>query len=257
MKLIIKTLVVGLGTIIASSALAQTSTLPRSVTSVTGTGAYVTVPAGNGAGDSEPFPVQCISGCTASGTQDTNWIQTLGTAVATGVGASGVNTPKVGIASDSTLTSVGTVTAVTAVTTVGTITNPVGVKGVDGSTIASATNTVPVSQAATAATSGLLGQQCTAACASSIVSGAHNLYAFNGSSTVSGWFLVYDATTCSVDGTVTPARAIAYQVPGATISASWGVIPKPFATGIAICFSTTGPYTATASTTAFVGIDYK
>lgn len=99
--------------------------------------------------------------------------------------------------------------------------------------------------------------QCTAACASIGASGAHNLYGINFSATVTGWLLVYDATTCPANGTVTPLRPYAYTTANATVAISQGDIPRAFATGIIACFSTTGPYTATASTTAFIGLDYK
>lgn len=98
---------------------------------------------------------------------------------------------------------------------------------------------------------------CTVACASTLVSGAHNLYGANFSATVSGWLLVYDSLTCGANGTVTPLRAYAYPTANLTATISWGSAPLRFGTGIALCFSTTGPYTATASTTAFIAADYK
>lgn len=99
--------------------------------------------------------------------------------------------------------------------------------------------------------------QCTAACASLLVSGAHNLYGAGFSSTATGWLLLEDATSCAANGTITPLRAYAYPTAGVTTTISWGDIPRSVATGIALCFSTTGPYTATASTTAFIFADYK
>lgn len=99
--------------------------------------------------------------------------------------------------------------------------------------------------------------QCTTACASLITSGAHNLYGLNFSATATGWLLLEDATSCAANGTVTPLRAYAYPTANTTVTISWGDIPKSFATGIAACFSTSGPYTATASTTAFIAQDYK
>lgn len=98
---------------------------------------------------------------------------------------------------------------------------------------------------------------CTAACASTLVSGAHNLYGANFSATVSGWLLVYDSLTCGANGTVSPLRTYAYPTANLSATVSWGSTPLRFATGIALCFSTTGPYTATASTTAFIAADYK
>lgn len=132
----------------------------------------------------------------------------------------------------------------------------VGVKGLDGSTIATGFNPVPV-LLAPSATQGVSTQACTAACASSIVSGGHGLYGLLFSSTVTGWLLIYDATTCSADGTVTPKKAIAYTVANTTMGVSWNNAPMIDLTGTAACFSTTGPFTATASTTAYISLDYK
>lgn len=98
---------------------------------------------------------------------------------------------------------------------------------------------------------------CTVACASTLVSGAHNLYGANFSATVAGWLLVYDSLTCGANGTVAPLRAYAYPTANLTATVSWGSAPLRFATGLALCFSTTGPFTATASTTAFIAADYK
>lgn len=107
------------------------------------------------------------------------------------------------------------------------------------------------------ATVGITTQSCTVACASTIVSGAHSAYGISGSATVAGWILVYDATSCAANGTVTPKKAYAYTVANSTIGISWADIPMANATGIAVCFSSTGPFTATASTTAFLSLDYK
>lgn len=107
------------------------------------------------------------------------------------------------------------------------------------------------------ATVGLTTVQCTVACASKITTGAHGLYALNFSATVTGTLFLYDATSCAANGTVTPLQAIAYSSANASVGVSWPSIPMIFATGIAACFSTTGPYTATASTTAFISYGYK
>lgn len=107
------------------------------------------------------------------------------------------------------------------------------------------------------ATVGWTTQSCTVACASTLVSGAHALGNVSFSATVTGWLLVYDATSCSANGTVTPLKAFAYTVANSTIGVSWADTPIVNSTGIAACFSSTGPYTATASTTAFISVDYK
>lgn len=107
------------------------------------------------------------------------------------------------------------------------------------------------------ATTGWTTQSCTVACASTIVSGAHSLGNLEVSATVTGWLLIYDATSCSANGTVTPKKAFAYAVANATLGVSWADIPMVNTTGIAACFSSTGPYTATASTTAYISLDTK
>lgn len=107
------------------------------------------------------------------------------------------------------------------------------------------------------ATVGVTTQSCTVACASDIVSGAHGLYGLSFSSTVAGTLFIYDATSCAANGTVTPKKAYAYTVANTSIGVSWADVPLINATGIAACFSSTGPFTATASTTAFISMDYK
>lgn len=116
-----------------------------------------------------------------------------------------------------------------------------------------ATHTKPVS----AASAGTSDSHCTAVCASSIVSGAHNIYGAGFSSTVTGWLLLYDATSCPANGTVSPLRWYSYTVANITATLSWNDLPHHLSTGIAACFSTTGPYVQTASTTAAIWIDYK
>lgn len=132
----------------------------------------------------------------------------------------------------------------------------IGVKGLDGSTISTGFNPVPV-LIAPSSTIGVSTSSCTAACASTLISGAHALYGLTVNATVTGWVLVYDAPACSANGTVTPKKAYAYTAANASLGVSWSDIPMINATGIALCFSTTGPYTATASTTAFLSADYK
>lgn len=104
----------------------------------------------------------------------------------------------------------------------------------------------------------LTDSHCTVACASILVTGAHNLYGLGFESTVTGWLLIYDATSCQANGTVTPKRYYSYTTANVTQTVSWGALPAAaFATGIAVCFSSTGPFTATASTTAGIWVDYK
>lgn len=68
----------------------------------------------------------------------------------------------------------------------------------------------------------------------------------------SGYLLVFDASSAPADGAVTPIwwREISSNGTNGGLSASWGVSPISATTGITACFSTTGPFTKTASATA-------
>jgi len=93
-------------------------------------------------------------------------------------------------------------------------------------------------------------------------SGAASLYSFEVSadSTLSGaawWVMVYDATSAPADGAVTPAKCYAMPSGATLLSASFGPGPITFSTGIVIGVSTTGCFTKTASTHAFISGDYK
>ena len=94
-----------------------------------------------------------------------------------------------------------------------------------------------------------------------IVASAASLYSFNVSadSTLSAaawWIMIYNATTAPGDGAVTPARCYAMTSGTTSFSAAFPV-GLPFATGITIGVSTTGCFTKTASTHAFIAGDYK
>jgi len=87
------------------------------------------------------------------------------------------------------------------------------------------------------------------------------LYGFQVSAdaTLSGaawWVMVYDATAAPADGTVTPRKCYA-QASGVT-SASYA-FPRPisFGVGIVIGVSTTGCFSKTASTHAFISGDFQ
>lgn len=80
---------------------------------------------------------------------------------------------------------------------------------------------------------------------------AGNWYGYNVVTGASaGYLMVFNATSAPADGTVTPAFCL-------PIAANSGVaqaftIPVRFTTGITLVFSTTGPFTKTASVTAFI-----
>lgn len=86
-----------------------------------------------------------------------------------------------------------------------------------------------------------------------------NLYSFNvtADSTLyaSDWYvLIYDATAAPTDGAVTPAKCYHLFPNTATLMAAFPN-PVPFTTGIVIGVSTTGCFTKTASTHAFISGD--
>lgn len=116
----------------------------------------------------------------------------------------------------------------------------------------------------TSATTGVAATHIvTAALAANLVvkASAGNLYGFNVSadSTLSGaawWLIAYDATSAPADGAVTPV--LCYAVPSGTTSINGTLnVPVAFATGITLGVSTTGCFTKTASTHAFIAADYK
>lgn len=94
-----------------------------------------------------------------------------------------------------------------------------------------------------------------------IKSSAGQLYSFNVSadSTLSAaawWIMIYNATTAPADGAITPAKCYAMTLGTTSYSAAFPS-PVPFATGITIGVSTTGCFTKTASTHAFISGDFK
>lgn len=81
--------------------------------------------------------------------------------------------------------------------------------------------------------------------------GAGTLYGFQASFTVSGWIMLFDATTAPVDGAVVPRKV--WQVSAAqsqTLDKAFNP-PLAMAAGAVLVFSTTGPLTKTASASAY------
>lgn len=92
-----------------------------------------------------------------------------------------------------------------------------------------------------------------------IKASAGNLYSFEVSadSTLSGaawWIMIYNATSAPVDGAVTPLKCYA-MASGTTSYGAAFPTPAAFSTGITIGVSTTGCFTKTASTHAFISGD--
>ena len=101
-----------------------------------------------------------------------------------------------------------------------------------------------------------LARQFTTTAASSLVvkASAGNLFGYNiVSGAVAGYVMFFDATTAPADGTVTPKMCFALAA-NASIQADRD-IPVRFTTGITMVFSSTGPFTKTASATAFLAGD--
>lgn len=111
----------------------------------------------------------------------------------------------------------------------------------------------------TSPTAATLDVHCTVACSTTPTNplGVHNLYNLTFSATVAGTLMIFDATACPADGTVAPYRSYMYPTIGTSMAISFGGEPLPFVNGIALCYSSTGPYSKTASTTAFIGAGYK
>lgn len=102
-----------------------------------------------------------------------------------------------------------------------------------------ANGTVPVKT--TAASAGLVAKSTYGA-----------LQAYTAHSSVAGWFMVIDATACPASGAVSPIDWYRYATADVTVNIDYGLLPIYGLTGLSICFSTTGPYTLTASSTATI-----
>jgi hypothetical protein len=124
-------------------------------------------------------------------------------------------------------------------------------------------NPMPVTCASGCAAPSAATHAQTAALASNLVvkasAGTLTGFAVSADSTLSGaawWLMVFDATSLPGDGAVTPALCYAY--PSGTTSASYGfTAPVSFTTGIVLGVSTTGCFSKTASTHAFISAAYK
>lgn len=225
-----------------------------------------------------PMPVTVAGAATP----DVNLAEVNGAAVNVGTGASGAGTQRVTTATDSTIATItnpvtvtdgagslnvivdsGTVTTVstvTAVTTLGTVTNPVGIKGADGSAIASATNPNNVVQSPTA-TQGLTTVTAGAAATNLVLkaSAGNLVHASITIGATSGYVMIHNATSAPGDGAVTPLVCVPVLSNGTFGSASFdfGLPGKYFSTGITAVFSTTGCFTQTLATAAFLNGSVK
>ena len=84
-----------------------------------------------------------------------------------------------------------------------------------------------------------------------------NLYSYLVSNAATaGWIMVFDAAAAPADGTVSPtlpAQNVASNGTGQLSTFQ----PVAFGTGLVICYSTTGPFSKTASATAAIGAQFQ
>lgn len=113
-----------------------------------------------------------------------------------------------------------------------------------------------VQQPVTTAPAAVTSNQTNAAAGTLVVkASAGNLYGFEiCTGAQAGYLMVFDATSAPADGTVTPR--LVYAVAANTSFARQVTYPFRCATGITLVFSSTGPFTKTASATAFLAGHY-
>jgi hypothetical protein len=107
--------------------------------------------------------------------------------------------------------------------------------------------------------------QCAALCSNLAVNpnqGPHTVFTWeiNADSTLSAatWYIfVFDAATLPANGAVTPAKC--YQIPSGVTQAGVTLTGtgESYPSGIVIAVSTTGCFSLTASTHAFIGLDWQ
>jgi hypothetical protein len=86
-----------------------------------------------------------------------------------------------------------------------------------------------------------------------IKSSAGNLYGLNVTATAAGYIMIFDATAAPADGAVTPKWVMPLAAgSGFSGPPSGTPIAMSFSTGIVAVYSSTGPFTKTASATAFI-----
>lgn len=273
-----------IGLLLASAAQAQSVSWPPPAGTIAFLCVYTTVPP-TLVTTNVGF-VQCdssgriLTANTPSGTQDVNVAKINGITPLMGNGGTGTGSPRVTIASDNTAFSVNATLSAETTKVIGTVnqgTSPWvvsngGTFAVQAASTQSGTwtvqpgntpNTTPwliTNTPSSASGAGLTPTTTGALAANSVVkASAGNLYSFEVSadSTLSAaawWIMIYDATSAPVDGAVTPKKC--YAMSSGTTSASYGWnSPVVFATGITIGVSTTGCFTKTASTHAFISGD--
>lgn len=133
-----------------------------------------------------------------------------------------------------------------------------GKTGIDQTTPGTTNGVVPLPSSVSGAA--LTPVSSSALAANTVIkAGAGNLYGFQVSAdstlyAAAWWIMVYDATSAPVDGAVTPKKCYAQPLGTQSAAYAWPM-PIAFSTGIVIGVSTTGCFSKTASTHAFISGD--
>lgn len=120
--------------------------------------------------------------------------------------------------------------------------------------VASDQSTISIQPIPTASSSAAItpGSSSTLEASHVLKASAGNLYSLYVATTnAAGWLMTFNATSAPADGSVTPVEAIQVPTNSAAAISFDGSPPDRYSTGIVAVFSTTGPFTKTASATAF------
>ncbi len=95
----------------------------------------------------------------------------------------------------------------------------------------------------------------TTVAAASLSTANTQIYAFEVTTGASsGYAIIIPGQTVSSNGTITPSKCYAVAA-NATVAYGWPSPPVGFGTGVTVEFSTTGCFTFTSSSTAFISMD--
>jgi hypothetical protein len=126
-------------------------------------------------------------------------------------------------------------------------------RDVPGASLATGFGVVPTATRPTSSANAAIVSTATSAAAAGVVlkTSAGNLYSCTVSSgATAGYLMVFDAVAAPGDGAVTPVHVI--QVAANSTQTTFFPVPVRCNTGITLVFSSTGPFTKTASATAFL-----
>lgn len=113
-------------------------------------------------------------------------------------------------------------------------------------TIASASSATAVTPLTPASTTALASSLVLKASAGSF----YGLQVTNGAT--AGFVMLFNAATAPADGAVTPTKVYAMAANSSLSVSVGGGPPTAFSTGVTVVYSSTGPFTKTASATAFI-----